>query len=1030
MLRQTWLVILSLVISPYLSAQSVENTQDYVKGYVIFRIHPTFETKVRQGDIRIDGWDDYVSKIPGAQTQRVFPNLSSPLVRKATSKLSTPNLRMVFYLSFEENTNVEDVCRYLSLHPAILYAEPWYTHQLFYQPSDSRADTTGGRDFMWHLDQIKAREAWDIERNDTTVKIGIIDSGTWSEHPDLKDNLAYNYDDPIDGIDNDFDGYIDNYAGWDFGGSTRGLGLGDNNPSVGNVHGLWVTGIVGATADNNLGIPGLCFNCEYLPIKGASDDNISIITYGYQGIIYAIEQGVDVVNCSWGGPIESNFGRDVVNYATQIRGAALIAACGNSGMDEAFYPAAFPNVISVANSSFGDTLYTNSTYNFSVDISAPGNSIASTFDKDAYWSWGGTSAAAPVVASAVALTKAHFPDLSPYEAAQRVRITSDDSYTANPGLLDKLGLGRVNMFRALADDPRPSIRILDYGFKGVANNTNLFPGDSIYVVANWINHLDSTFDLILGLEESAESNYLEFLDDTLYGGVVGRRARLNHEQAFLFKIKDNVPFDAEVNLKLTYVDSQRNYTDFEYISLTVNPTELDVEENDLHTTVTSTGNFGFRNITGPRNQLGVSYRNRTNAIFEGGFLVSSGSGKVSDRIRNGISSDNDFRILERIRLTSPVNGDFRAKTVFDDSMAANPMGVKISHESFASAEAENSNFILFRYILENQTTDPIPDIYAGLYADWDISPAFNVLGSLTTSNASSYSTDKKYAYTYDVSGVDPAYYAMGIISEHGFFTRALENVSSTSYSNGAKYDYLRTPPAPNTGSLGGPQNGIDVAQFISAGPVGLFSLQRDSLVFVLMASDSLSGLDRTMVQAKKYYDCTVLGKAPQSNFTFVPAMPKAGQPVSFTDLNTGINDWYWDFGDGNNSTASNTNHTFTTAGTYQVSLTVDNGVCSGTFNRTIEVSIPSSLEDMPNSRWKVYPNPANEKLVVEHPDFSQVGVELQWVNVYGQLVASKYQTLSGGESVIAVPEALSQGLYQLTINNREFSQTFKILVQR
>ncbi|RMG73781.1 MAG: hypothetical protein D6722_03275, partial [Bacteroidetes bacterium] len=346
---------------------------------VIYKLKPGYGATMPQSA----DWQAWLAPLGATGAQRMFPDIAAP--GDAFDKYGQPlvDLSPIFYLDYRSAHSVEAVVNHLLAHPAVAYAEPWYIYGLFYQPNDPFADTTGGLNLMWHLDQIMARQAWDLERGDTSVVVGIVDSGNNSAHPDMKDNLALNRDDPVDGIDNDQDGYVDNYAGWDFGGDTY-LGVGDNSPDIFNSHGQHVAGISSASADNGIGLPGLAFHCGYLPIKAAPDDSIGAIFYGYQGIIYAVEQGAQVVNCSWGGPYPTELGRDVVNYATINRRAAVVCAAGNSTSDTKFYPAAYPRAISVANTTYGDVLYSNSTYNYSVDLTAPGIGIRSTQKDNAY----------------------------------------------------------------------------------------------------------------------------------------------------------------------------------------------------------------------------------------------------------------------------------------------------------------------------------------------------------------------------------------------------------------------------------------------------------------------------------------------------------------------------------------------------------------------------------------------------------------------------------------------------------------------
>ena len=122
-------------------------------------------------------------------------------------------------------------------------------------PNDPLANPTN----QYHLLNVNCFNAWDINKGDSSIVIGITDTGTDPTHPDLMNSVKRNYADVFDGFDNDGDGFIDNYIGWD-------LGENDNDPSFNaNAHGVHVSGLAAATADNNLGGAGTGFNCKFLP---------------------------------------------------------------------------------------------------------------------------------------------------------------------------------------------------------------------------------------------------------------------------------------------------------------------------------------------------------------------------------------------------------------------------------------------------------------------------------------------------------------------------------------------------------------------------------------------------------------------------------------------------------------------------------------------------------------------------------------------------------------------------------------------
>ena len=182
------------------------------------------------------------------------------------------------------------------------YVEPYYLPKLTYTPSDTITDN------QRYLDLMEAENAWDITKGDTTIVIGITDTGWDTSHPDLLDNVKINYNDPINGVDDDNDGYIDNYIGWD-------LGMDDNDAMwESSAHGTNVSGIAAAATDNVTGIAGVGFNTKFMPIK--ISNSVGVLTRAYQGVVYAADHGCFIINCSWGSFVPSQFGQDIIDYAT------------------------------------------------------------------------------------------------------------------------------------------------------------------------------------------------------------------------------------------------------------------------------------------------------------------------------------------------------------------------------------------------------------------------------------------------------------------------------------------------------------------------------------------------------------------------------------------------------------------------------------------------------------------------------------------------------------------------------------------
>ena len=166
----------------------------------------------------------------------------------------------------------------------------------------------------------------------------MVDSGGDLDHPDLASQLYINTEDPIDGIDNDNDGYIDNNKGWDFSGADTLLisqpgFIGDNDASItkgGNfTHGTWAAGCASAATDNGTGISGVGFNTKLLFTKHYATINQqrTSIHRIVSRCLYAATLR-KIINCSWGGILRLQFTRR--SYLCNVgSGCLVVASAGN-----------------------------------------------------------------------------------------------------------------------------------------------------------------------------------------------------------------------------------------------------------------------------------------------------------------------------------------------------------------------------------------------------------------------------------------------------------------------------------------------------------------------------------------------------------------------------------------------------------------------------------------------------------------------------------------------------------------------------
>lgn len=318
---------------------------------------------------------------------------------------------------------IAQAVRDLQKDPTIEFAEPNWIYQ--HDATSNDPYFTNGSLWGMYGDGTspsnpygsQAGEAW-VNRTDcSSVYVGIIDEGLMFAHEDLTGNVWTNPYDPIDGVDNDGNGYVDDVRGWDFVGN-------DNTVFDGkDAHGTHVSGTVAARGGNGKGVAGACWQLNLISLKflgnggGTTANAIKAVNYLTD---LKNRHGLKIVasNNSWGGGGYSKALYDAIANAGRAE-ILFIAAAGNSGVNtdsSPHYPSSYdnPNIISVAAIDKLGNLARWSNYgSTSVDLGAPGVGIWSTVPgkrgTSSYSSYSGTSMATPHVTGAAALYAAAHP---------------------------------------------------------------------------------------------------------------------------------------------------------------------------------------------------------------------------------------------------------------------------------------------------------------------------------------------------------------------------------------------------------------------------------------------------------------------------------------------------------------------------------------------------------------------------------------------------------------------------------------------
>lgn len=748
-------------------------------------------------------------------------------------------LSKVMIITFEFPIDPVKMAKLYSIKKGVEYAEPIPKSYVF-------ADETNDPDLnqLYHLYLIEAFEAWKLMNGDTVI-IGVVDTGIDFDHEDLQNQVWYNSgetgkdefgnDKTSNGIDDDENGFVDDWRGWDFG-SESGY---DNDPTYGGDHGVHVSGIAAAQVNNSIGMAGVMPLAKILPVKIGPDFGLDNSVYNeYEGLLYAAMMGADVINCSWGGTGYSQTNATVVT-AVEEMGALIVAAAGNNNRNQAFYPASYDGVLSVASSADDDVRSGFSNYNTRVDISAPGTFIYSTVPDNEYDFKSGTSMSSPVAAGAAAVLRSQYPDYTPQQIRSLMIVNTDNIDELNPNFEGLIGSGRLNLYKSMIREHSIAINLVEDIIiadspSGVINAGSKIKLDLIF--ENILDDIDN-LQIVIGndalVEVEVNNTFFEFNNITT--GEI-----FSIEDKIEIALSEDTPENYNYNIKITAFSNGERIQDF-YISFIANPSYLNLQNDEIAMTVTSDGNHGYNDFSENIQGLGFQYKGALELMFEGGFMMTKkGENYVADGIRNRAGvKDNDLFSLEKISNKdygsySVISSNFTDKVIGGfgnhDSLA---LGIEVRHEAYLFNDANLKNSILLRYVLHNKNSFDMDSIYAGLFYDWDISDGGH-------KDIIRFDTTDITGYAEIVDEIDSPVIGVHLHSELPFNCYAIDNAAFQEemgiYDGFSDTEKQMTMTSGKARLSSRPNK--DGSMVISAGPIFIPSGKKAEILFSINAANS------------------------------------------------------------------------------------------------------------------------------------------------------------------------------------------------
>jgi subtilisin family serine protease/photosystem II stability/assembly factor-like uncharacterized protein len=420
---------------------------DIVPGMLFIKLKQIHDIPAGATAIGLSGVDRILAR---AKTTSIEPLHRTMSLRKSFASREEQSIARIMKVRFDASIDVHALTAELAGDPAVEYAEPYYSFRPLHTPDDPRLST------QWAIQALEMEDAWDITQGDSTIVIGFVDTGINYNHEDLTLSIYINPGEwgvngelSNNGIDDDNNGFVDDWRGWDFiGNGTVQEPNADNDPMDFNGHGTNAAGISSATTNNGRGIAGIGYHSKVLPIKVQDDAGQSSFA-GYDGILYAADMGCHVINCSWGSHIAINQTmQDIIDYA-HSKGSLVVAGAGNDVNDtdeNPFLPASLNHVLSVSSFEEDGSFSEWAARGASVHVAAPGSNVLTTRGSFGYTNVTGTSFAAPHVSGLAALMFALRPDWTPAQVKQQIRVTSE----AFDGMRSAKRYGRANAYKALS----------------------------------------------------------------------------------------------------------------------------------------------------------------------------------------------------------------------------------------------------------------------------------------------------------------------------------------------------------------------------------------------------------------------------------------------------------------------------------------------------------------------------------------------------------------------------------------------------
>ncbi len=828
------------------------SSKDYVPGVIVYKLKPDATQAPTYGrNTTLNYHQPKILEDLKANTPtEMYPHglvknaavKNQALVKGELANNGSTTLSGIYTIKIPLVMNLAQAITELRQQPNVMYAEPSYTFQSlkvkkknkkpFLTPNDPDLAT------QYYLDKIKAKEAWDVQTGSASMIIGVVDFGfdATANHNDLLANRNPNYYDIVS-----FD---------------QDLSYPANPPDNDNdyQHGTEVVGVCSAVPNNSTNIAGTGYNCQFLAVKAANNDGVLGFPAGYDAIVYAAQNGAKVINLSWGRPGNpSRYELDLLKDVVDRYDVVLVAAAGQTGtggIEQYWYPASYSEIVlSVTGSDENDEKFNLVDFNERVDLIAPGKDISTLKNSNGSGNASGTSFSAPMVAGAAALVRVQFPSLNASQVIARLKATANANaiygLAANSAYIGKLGTGLLDMHQALvAVDPQ-FISLESHQLDIPSTR----PGSSTQLRLNLTNQLAPFTNL--QLELSTSSAFVTIDQNTAnIGAVATSEVTSNQTTPFRITIAAGTPSDERAFFTLTVKDNGTTIHTI-YFYETLNPTFsagnlINFGVNNISMTMNDVGRLGVRDDISSTNQIGLVY-NGKQILSESGLLVGINNTQVSNTVKrdeffSSITRDKKFTAKQSsVQFTT--NDDTSQDITFsyeDITDNAERIQVEVTQRTRAWRGSEQNNFVIIEYKIRNISGATISDLYAGIFADWNIDGINRDNVSWDATNRFGYaSKGNTYAGIKLLTAQTNTHYAIDVNGGGG----------SVSILGGYSTDEKFTTLSNTDLSTNSSHTNVDAAHVVGAHLTNLGNNETQEVAFAVMVADNLTNLRQVATNA-------------------------------------------------------------------------------------------------------------------------------------------------------------------------------------